>query len=321
MIRWGVDRSGTQRWRCNVCNLTGIKRREDNRLRNTKQLFHRWLLGMAAINALAKQKGTSKRSLIRAFAPCWSLPLRSPFPCLFEDPIVALDGTRIAQDCVVLIAYDCRSDQPLGWSFVTHETYDGWQLLLLEIKRRAQPAALVSDGQKGLQKAIRELFPTVPHQRCLIHVIRLALAWLTRNPQTEAGQELRRLVCGLSQVDTVACAERWRSEYAAWDERHRAFLRERSVNPETGRAWYTHRKLRAVRSLIKGSNEHIFHFLSDGRIPSTTNCVEGGINALLKELIHRHRGLATAKKKVLVTHFLVERRRKNKAKLPTQIVT
>lgn len=321
MIRWGVDRSGTQRWRCNVCHQTSIKKREDNRLRNTAPLFHRWLLGMASINELAKQKGTTKRSLIRAFAKCWLLRLRSPFPSLTDDPIVVLDGTRIACDCVVLIAYDCRSGQPLGWSFVTHETYDGWYLLLCEIKRRTQVAALVSDGQKGLQKAIRELFHSVPHQRCLIHVIRLALAWLTRNPQTDAGRELRLLVRELSRIDTLTSAQDWRSQLSIWDERNKDFLREKSINPETGRTWYTHRKLRAVRSLLRGSSEHIFHFLSDCRIPSTTNCVEGGINALLKELIHRHRGLTTAKKKILVTHFLVERRRKNKAKLPTQIVT
>ena len=190
--------------------------------------------------------------------------------------------------------------------------------LLLHVHQRFIPRALVSDGQKGLRKAVKTIFPSIPHQRCLAHIIRLSLAWLTRNPQTDAGKDLRILVRELAQVKTESATKIWRSSFVEWDTHYEEFLKERSVNPATGRKWYTHRKLRAVRSLIVNALPNLFWFTVDSHIPNTTNAVEGGINAPLAELLHRHRGITEEQKKALVRRFLYARRKK---KLPTQNAT
>ena len=189
--------------------------------------------------------------------------------------------------------------------------------LLSHVQERFMPHALVSDGQKGLQKAIKMIFPGITHQRCLAHVIRLSLAWLTRNPQTDAGKDLRVLVRELARVKAENQAAFWHSAFSSWHQQYGEFLKEKSCNPETNRKWHTHRKLRAVRSLVLNALPNLFWFVSDKHIPNTTNAVEGGINSPLAELLHRHRGITEAQKKSLVRRFLYARRKK---KLPTRNV-
>ena len=276
------------------------------------------MLGVASLTSIAKRAGVHRTTLSRRFTaldiPYPFVPLRP----LAYAPVIVLDGTTISKTTILIIAYDAISDQPLAWSFVSRERFDIWHELLIRISARYKPHAIVSDGQKGLLKAAKATFPHIPHQRCFAHIIRLSLAWLTRNPQTFAGQELRVLVRALARVKTPEHASVWRNSFVAWNACYTSFLKEKSINPATGRKWYTHRKLRAVRSLIMRALPNIFWFTVDARISNTTNSVEGGINAVLAELLHRHRGITEQQKKALVTRFLYARRRK---KLPTRNAT
>jgi len=110
----------------------------------------------------------------------------------------------------------------------------------------------------------------------------------------------------------------WTKLLKRWDKRHVAFLGEKTLNPETRRKWYTHRKLRAARSLVFNALPDLFHYTTRKHIPNTTNHVEGGINAPLKELLGRHRGITAAQKEFLVSQFLYARR---KPKSPTRNAT
>lgn len=318
MIRWGKTKTGKTRWRCKNCKVSSVNRRKDTASRNVNTLFKNWILGMNPIKDIAKRKHVSKRTIIRRFMNQWKKQLHSAFPKLTKDVVIAIDGTTISKDCIVLVAYDVISDQPLGWAFVRKEEYATWYPLLLEIRKLTCVHAVVSDGQKGLCKAVKELFPNIPHQRCIAHIIRLGLIWLTRNPRYEAGVELRKIVRDLCLVKTKERADLWKKSFEEWDVKHQVFLQERSVDIFTHRKRYTHRKLRGVRALIIGAIKNMFHFTEDPMIPNTTNSVEGGINSTLQELIQRHRGLPTEKKKVLVSHYLIERRDRRK---PTQNVT
>ena len=318
MIRWGSTSAGKIRWRCNLCEKTQGWKRTDVSVRNRNRAKDRWLLGVASLASIAKRMGVHRTTLSRRFA---ALDIQSP-PVLLRplthSPVVILDGTTISKTTVLIVAYDAISDQPLAWSFVQREKFDPWYALLIHISTSHQPHAIVSDGQKGLIKAAKTIFPHISHQRCIAHIIRLSLAWLTRNPQTLAGQELRILVRSLAQAKTSEQASILHNSFSVWNTCYEVFLKEKSINQATGRKWYTHRKLRAVRSLIMHALPNMFWFTADTLIPNTTNIVEGGINAVLAELLHRHRGITEQQKKALVTRFLYARRKK---KLPTRNAT
>jgi transposase-like protein len=190
------------------------------------------------------------------------------------------------------------------WIFAERESYDSWDIFCSHVPA---PSAVVCDGQRGLFAAIRGYWPKVPFQRCLIHVLRQALAKLTLHPKTPAGQDLRKLVRQLPTIRTRRQKRRWIRRWKHWRRKYHRFLTERSYGDIQNKRrswWYTHKKLRAVRSLIQNSLPYLFTFIGHPEIPKTSNHVEGGINSRLKELLHRHRGLNLIQKQALVSWFL-----------------
>lgn len=318
MIRWGLTATGTQRWQCLNCNKGQCWKRPDTTQRNIARLRERWFLGFLSLTSVARRIGIHRITLSRRFGASRASPYSVPLKQSAQNPVLVLDGTAISKKTLLILAYDASSDQPIAWSFAKKENFETWHRLLLRISEYFTPHAFVSDGQKGLQKASKTLFPGILHQRCMAHVIRLSLAWLTRNPQTDAGKELRVLVRWLAQAKTQSQAKIWRDAFIDWHKHYDEFLKEKSVNPATNRKWYTHRKLRAVRSLVANALPNLFWFTADSLIPNTTNAVEGGINSPLAELLHRHRGITEQQKKALVTRFLYARRKRN---LPTRNAT
>jgi len=86
---------------------------------------------------------------------------------------------------------------------------------------------------------------------------------------------------------------------------------EPNKNTKYKRTWfYTHKNLRAAFRHIKNAfdNQQLFQFI-DGKIPSTNNYLEGGINARLKELRRCHRGISVEHQKRIFDWYLLSRTR------------
>lgn len=226
-----------------------------------------------------------------------------------KKPLI-LDGTWIVWKVLtVLIAHD--GARVIDWMFAPSENFFTWNIFLARLDGR--PLGVVSDAQKGLLKAIALRFGVIPHQRCIAHIARQSRIWLTRYPKTEAGVALRPLVNMLYKIHTREAKEEWVSLFAAWLVTHDVFLKERTYG--IGRHWwYTHRKLRGVRSLLLRAQGEMFTYL-DYAIPSTTNHLEGGINGPLQFVFKEHRGLSVAHKKQVVNLFLSARAKKRKPTL------
>lgn len=317
-VRWGIQ-SNKQRWRCLPCKKIFFWKRKDVGERNKRKLFDRWLTDYQSLSSVARKKNIHRTTLTRRFKNIWPEIKQNTFLRTEESVVLLLDGLYISRDCVVLIAFDRISDKPLLWGFAKRENFHTWANILHRIKISGiSVRGIVSDGQKGLILALKTIFPYISHQRCMAHVVRLSLAWLTMKPKTEAGILLRKLVLLLHNIKTKEDSKNWIDSYSKWRETFNDFLKEKSINPLTGYRWYTHRKLRAVNSLINRAFPNIFIFLEDSTIPATTNKVEGGINAPLVELLHRHRGTNIFRQKVLVCAYLNKRKEK---KSPTTFAT
>jgi transposase-like protein len=220
---------------------------------------------------------------------------------------------------MALITLDADTSKPVAWSFANRESYTSWKLLFVQLLEHGiNPSFIVCDGQRGMLKAIHEVWPDARIQRCLIHIVRQAKAWLTRNPQTLAGQELLALVKILPDIRTALQEKQWRKQYEEWRVRHEDFLKERSANIVRTHWWYTHRRLRSVRSLFSNSIPSLFTFIEYPNVPRTSNHVEGGINSRLKDLYRIHRGLSAWKKIVLTSWYLTTRQRRTTTKKPTR---
>lgn len=309
MQKRGRTAAGTQRWYCRSCVSSTVRKRPDTKERHHLALLTRWLTGNRSLSEVADDHGVSRRTLVRWFAPLWERIRQPPELNPTPNAIYILDGVYLSgRENAALI---CRTTTAqISWMFAERETLASWLTFLDNLP---VPDAAVVDGQKGLLAAILRRWPQTKIQRCLVHIERLARIKLTRQPKTRAGKELLTLARGLFGVRTRRQRRRWLRAYRRWERRHATFLKERSYGePKTGKKrtwWYTHRNIRAARSLLRNALPHLFTFVRHPHVPRTTNHVEGGVNSRLKELVHRHRGLPQDRKQVLVSEHLARNRK------------
>lgn len=306
MQHWGIHPSGTVRWRCKICGKNGVRTRNDHRDKQRRSLFVSWITSKKTLKELALHSRVTVQTLSTWFRPYWEHPPRPQITGTTQH--LVLDATSVApRECMVLIAGDATAGKPVSWMPVHRENLEVWSRFLRQLSLAyTEPSVVICDGQRGLLRAIREVWPRVKIQRCLIHVIRQASVWLTQHPKSRAGEQLLALVNQLSSIRTKRQKRRWIRAFFAWTRKHESFLKERTYGPNN-RWWYTHRKLRGTQSLIQNAIPDLFHFVRDPSIPRTSNHVEGGINARLKELLRCHRGMNLTKKLALVSWYLALR--------------
>ena len=157
--------------------------------------------------------------------------------------------------------------------------------------------AFVGDGRL----ATPFVFSDIPVQMCHFHQIQIAIRYLTRRPDLPAGQELLALVYTLSTNDKASFTD----AFLLWCRTWEGFLKEKTVNPETGRLSYTHRRLRSARTSVAEHLDHLFTFQDypDLHIPNTTNSLDGSFKKL-KLALAVHAGLSRSRKLTPVTSLL-----------------
>lgn len=202
-----------------------------------------------------------------------------------------MDATYFKQFCVV-----CYQDDEDSYTQLIRFT-DGEHFAEIKedlenlIKLGVQIESITTDGHKSALKAIKKALPEVIIQRCLVHIQRMCMLWLTRFPKHLSAIELRSHVLLLLKIKTENDRLWWTRELDAWHKRHKDYLNEKTFNEQTGRYWYTHRLTRRSYLTIKRALPNMFHYLLDQKIPKTTNGIEGYFGHL-KNHLDLHRGLS-----------------------------
>lgn len=201
-----------------------------------------------------------------------------------------MDATYFKQFCLV-----CYQDHEDGYTqlirFSDGEHFEEIKEDLNNLIRLGvQIESITTDGHKSILKAIKKAMPDVITQRCLVHIQRMCLLWLTRFPRHQAGQELRQHILLLMKIKSNNDRIYWTRELEQWYQRHKNYLQEKTMHQSTGRYWYTHKLLRRSYFTIKRALPNMFHYLSNPAIPSTTNGIEGFFSHL-KNHLDLHRGL------------------------------
>lgn len=206
--------------------------------------------------------------------------------------VLYVDGIWLARNLVVLIAHDgCCV---ISWYMAESETSRAWRALMEPIPA---PDMVVCDGGTGFAKAVRSAWPRTRVQRCLFHVFSQVRRYTTSRPKLQAGRELYALAIELMRLDTLQQADWWVERYLSWCEFWSDFLEERSYID--GRRAFAHERLRKARSSLSRlvSQGTLFAYLDpaltkEGPLPRTNNAIEGGVNALLRDMLRNHRGMS-----------------------------
>jgi len=207
-----------------------------------------------------------------------------------EQVNLRLDATYFNQFCMVGYQDDLDGYMQL-LRFTDGEHYEEIREDLENlIKLGVHLESITTDGHKSILKAIKKATPDVIAQRCLVHIQRMCLIWLTRYPKHPSGQELRKHVLLLLKIKTKNDKIFWIKELKDWYQKYRDYINEKTYNPDTGRYWYTHKLLRRSYFTINRALPNMFHYLNNPKIPNTTNGIEGYFSHL-KNHLDLHRGL------------------------------
>ncbi len=148
-----------------------------------------------------------------------------------------------------------------------------------------QPYSATVDGSTQQIKYLRELWPEIIIQRCIVHVQRQGLSWCRMNPKRKEAKELREIFLQLCYVRTQQQASNFIKAVNAWERRFGA-----DINFSTNRGRVFSDIIRA-RSMLLRALPDLFHYVHNASIPRTTNAIEGYFSRM-KELYRLHRGLA-----------------------------
>ena len=83
----------------------------------------------------------------------------------------------------------------LGFYIGESESAKYWTSILNEIKNRGVKDILImcSDGLKGLKEAIGAVYPMTEFQRCIVHMIRNTLQYVSYKDRKELAQDLKQI--------------------------------------------------------------------------------------------------------------------------------
>ena len=290
-IKYGKNRSGSQRWRCGKCGIVTTPR-IDNSAKQLK-IFLDWLFSKDSQKTMTGEGRTFRRNTSK-FWDIWPLPPKVEG----NREVLFVDGIYLGRKACILIC--CDDEYVLGWYLCRYEHARAYISLLSRI---AEPSVVVSDGGTGFRKAVRKVWPHTKVQRCVFHVFCQIRRYTTSRPNTAAGIELYGLARDLLHVEDRIEAERWIDSFVKWMTKYNGFLSQVTYD-ENGNKRLTHERLvKAQRSVVKLLNEGtLFTYLDKslqaaiGKIPSTNNQIEGGINSRLRAMLRDHRGLSVERR-------------------------
>ena len=156
---------------------------------------------------------------------------------------------------------------------------------------------IVCDGRRGLIS----LFNGIPVQMCQFHQAAIVRRYITKNPRMHAAIELKEITALMKQTDRESFEGALNEWYISWE----TFLNERTVNEETGKSTYTHKRLRSAYRSLRTNLKWLFTWYDnlELNIPNTTNAIDGHF-ADLKNKLRNHNGLSRRRKIKFIDEFL-----------------
>ena len=153
-----------------------------------------------------------------------------------QPVVIVADMTFCRRTFGVCVLRSPHLKKNLYWQAAERENASVYHECRWKLEQKGfEITAAVIDGRRGLI----EVFWDVPIQMCHFHQIRIVTRYLTSRPKLPAGQTLRVLAHTLSRTNE----EEFKNQLDAWYAQWGSFLKERTVDQETKRWHYTHKRL------------------------------------------------------------------------------
>lgn len=209
-----------------------------------------------------------------------------------------MDTTYWGRNFGVMLFKDAITKDDLLKYYVINETNTLYKEGIKELVLKGYNiVAIVTDGRKGLVQS----FGLIPVQMCQFHQVAIIRRYITKNPKLPASIELKELVAMMKMTDKESFEGALNDWIVKWED----FLNERTISIETGRSYYTHKRLRSAYRSLKSNLPWLFTWYDyiELNIPNTTNAIDGHF-ADLKNKLRNHNGLSRKRKMKFIDAFL-----------------
>jgi len=118
----------------------------------------------------------------------------------------------------ILVAHGVRIDGRrvlMGVWLGCHEDTASWKLALQDLVERGlkRPWLIISDGNPGLIRGVREIWPKTPRQRCIVHRIRNVLARVPKNEQPTIRKAMNKIFYAPCEEEAKVQAHRFAQQW------------------------------------------------------------------------------------------------------------
>ena len=212
--------------------------------------------------------------------------------------IVLMDTTYWGRNFGVMLFKDAITKENLLKYYVNHETNKLYQQGIKELQSKGYTVlAIVCDGRRGLLNS----FGDIPVQMCQFHQAAIIRRYITKKPRLQASIDLNKLVRLMIKTDKESFIGALNEWFIKWE----FFLNERTINKETGKSYYTHKRLRSAYRSLNTNLKWLFTWYDNIElgIPNTTNAIDGHF-ADLKNKLRNHNGLNLKRKMRFIDEFL-----------------
>ncbi|MCF6182498.1 hypothetical protein [Lutibacter sp.] len=257
-------------------------------------LWAEYSKGKQTYAQLAKKYNCSKRTIQRKIDLHKVLiPKKEP-----RKVIILMDTTYWGRSFGVMLFKDSYTRENLLKYDVKSETNALYLQGVNKLKKRGfEVLAIVCDGRRGLFN----LFGDIPIQMCQFHQAVIIRRYITKKPKLPASIELKELIAMMKMTDK----ESFEGGLELWFIKWKSLLNERTSNPETGKSYYTHKRLRSAYRSLKTNLKWLFTWYDymELNIPNTTNAIDGHFSDL-KNKLRNHNGLSEERKRKFIDEFL-----------------
>ncbi|WP_432718611.1 IS256 family transposase [Pectinatus frisingensis] len=152
-------------------------------------------------------------------------PLASVYPIIFIDAIhFSVRHDSIVRKLAAYVVLGINEDgykEVLALEVGENENSKYWLGVLNGLKNRGVQDILIlcSDGLTGLKEAIAAAFPKTEHQRCIVHMVRNTLKYVSNKDMKNFARDLRTIYTAPDEKTAVRRLEevdkKWTSQYPA----------------------------------------------------------------------------------------------------------
>lgn len=274
-------RNGRQTYLCHGCGCK-FQNKQRKRKHFLKKLWHDYVWKKQTVTDLASTHNKSEKWVRKQLDKIIVKPIVNIKP---QPLVVGVDATFFKRTYGMLVFRSSILKKNLWWKEIKTESVEEYRLGKEHLEKNGFiVTTVVIDGKKG----VKQLFNPIPVQMCQYHQKKIINRYLTLKPKLEANKELQEIVKEITKLTE----KEFTNDLELWNDKWQEFLNEKTINSETDRWCYKHKRLRSACRSLKTNLPILFTYQKypELNIPNTNNFLEGYFNEF-KSRVNQHRGL------------------------------